>query len=118
LPTREIVWAQGEEVSVKEINAILDKTVAALQTIAGAEAVVLGGSRARGTHNEDSDIDIGIYYNGDSNFDIIALESAAENLDDDHRENLIAGPGEWGKWVNGGGWLIIDGQLTYELCGS
>ncbi|WP_456300800.1 nucleotidyltransferase domain-containing protein [Variimorphobacter saccharofermentans] len=26
------------------------------------EGIVLGGSRARGTHMESSDIDIGIYY--------------------------------------------------------
>jgi len=22
---------------------------------------------------------------------------------------LVVPPGEWGKWVNGGGWLVIDG---------
>jgi predicted nucleotidyltransferase len=104
----KIYTVQGKEVCVKAISAILDKTVAALEIIAGIEAVVLGGSRARGTHNADSDIDIGIYYS-DSNFDLIALELAARNLDDGHRKNLIAKPGEWGRWVNGGGWLIIDG---------
>ena len=30
-------------------------------------------------------------------------------MDDEHRDNLIVSPGEWGQWVNGGGWLIIDG---------
>jgi predicted nucleotidyltransferase len=101
---------QGKEVRVKAISVILDKAVAALQIIAGVEAVVLGGSRARGTHNADSDIDIGIYYDSGSHFDLVTLALAAGKLDDDHRENLIAGPGEWGQWVNGGGWLIIDGQ--------
>jgi len=30
-------------------------------------------------------------------------------LDDEHRSNLVVPPGAWGDWVNGGGWLIING---------
>ncbi|MQH43482.1 hypothetical protein EI040_23540, partial [Escherichia coli] len=40
------------------------------------EGIVLGGSRARGTHTENSDIDIGIYYNSDS-FDLTAINQIA-----------------------------------------
>jgi predicted nucleotidyltransferase len=32
-----------------------------LQQIKGIEGVVLGGSRARGTHTPQSDIDLGLY---------------------------------------------------------
>src|SRR5690554_3375705 len=72
------------------------------------EGIVLGGSRARGTHTEDSDIDMGIYYNAES-FDLTALNQLAAELDDEHRNNLVVPPGAWGDWVNGGGWLIING---------
>lgn len=52
-------------------------------------------------------IDIGIYYDR-QNLDIAALERAAQTVDDQGRKNIIARPGQWGKWVNGGGWLKVD----------
>lgn len=93
---------------MNEIRIVLEKVVAALTAISGIEAVVLGGSRARGTHSPESDIDIGIYYEN-ATLDLVSLNKAAQLIDDEHRENLIVPPDEWGKWVNGGGWLIIDG---------
>lgn len=93
---------------MNEIKGILEKAVTALSDISGIEAVVLGGSRARGTHSPESDIDIGIYYHS-AELDLIALNKAAQSLDYEHRENLVVSPGQWGNWVNGGGWLIIDG---------
>nr|WP_269779095.1 nucleotidyltransferase domain-containing protein [Propioniciclava soli] len=36
--------------------------VDALVGVPGFEAVVLGGSRARGTHHGGSDVDLGLYY--------------------------------------------------------
>lgn len=35
---------------MNEIKAILDKILAVLSTVPGVQAIVLGGSRARGTH--------------------------------------------------------------------
>ena len=93
---------------MNEIKTILDKVVKALTGISGIEAVVLGGSRARGTHSHESDIDIGIYYDK-ATFDLVSLNKAAKFVDDENRDNLVVPPGEWGKWVNGGGWLVIDG---------
>lgn len=91
------------------IQETLDCAVRALSMVDGVHAVVLGGSRASGTHTDDSDIDIGIYYDADS-LDLAMLEKAAQTVDDGRREGLIAAPGEWGHWVNGGGWLQVGGR--------
>lgn len=80
-----------------------------LQTVPGVVGVVLGGSRARGTHRPDSDYDVGVYYAADA-LDLAALTRAAREADDEHRPDLIAPPGGWGNWVNGGGWLSIGGK--------
>ncbi len=74
----------------------------------GVVGVVLGGSRARGTHRMGSDIDVGIYY--DDTLDERKLQAVAAALDDEHREGLISPPGGWGPWVNAGGWLTVDGM--------
>ena len=71
------------------------------------KGIVLGGSRATGTATENSDIDIGIYYEkGKVDFD--ELNITAQQLDDAHREYLICREGEWGNWVNCGGWLVVN----------
>ncbi len=90
-----------------EIQAVLDKITRALNEAPGVAGVVLGGSRARGTHRPDSDIDIGIYYG--SEFDSSTLNPIATSLDDARRTELITPLGGWGEWVNGGGWLVVDG---------
>ncbi len=78
-----------------------------LKSISGIDAVVLGGSRARGTHTESSDVDLGIYYHPSSPMDIPALGHLAAEIDDEHRENLVTAVGGWGPWINGGGWLKV-----------
>lgn len=70
------------------------------------KGIVLGGSRARETHTNESDIDIGIYYD---TFDLNSINEIAKELDDNHRQDLVGLPGTWGEWVNCGGWLIING---------
>ncbi|GLZ78973.1 nucleotidyltransferase [Actinorhabdospora filicis] len=74
----------------------LTAVAARLTQVPGVVAVALGGSRARGTHRPDSDIDLGLYYRGD--LDVTALRELAGRAD-------ITEPGGWGPWVNGGGWL-------------
>lgn len=83
-----------------------------LSEVQGVTAIALGGSRARGTHNEKSDIDIGIYYNSEASLDITALRKISKDMDDIHRSGLITDIGEWGPWINGGGWLTIDGYAV------
>jgi len=92
------------------VEPIINKIVNALSTIKGIEAIVLGGSRARGNFTPKSDIDIGVYYNAD--LDLDHLRAVATALDDSHRPNLITEIGEWEPWINGGGWLTVENMPT------
>lgn len=91
-----------------KIENILTQVVHAFNGISGIDAIVLGGSRATGTASEASDIDIGIYYD-EKVFDIKSFKLKAASLDDDRRIDAITDLGAWGPWINGGGWLKIDG---------
>ncbi|MDZ7990683.1 MAG: nucleotidyltransferase domain-containing protein [Nostoc sp. EfeVER01] len=93
----------------KELPQFINHIVSSLRSIEGITAVSLGGSRARGYHTLKSDVDLGIYYNPENPPDLIALNRLACELDDNHRVNLITAIGEWGKWINGGGWLKVQG---------
>ena len=71
-----------------------------LAAIPGVVAVTLGGSRATNAAVEGSDWDFGLYYRG--------------RLDPDDIAGLgwpgrVFAPGEWGRIVNGGAWLTIEG---------
>ncbi|MBO9131494.1 nucleotidyltransferase domain-containing protein [Bacillus sp. 165] len=90
-----------------EIQVIIRDIVQRVKEVPGVEAIVLGGSRAKGTHTPKSDIDIGIYYSSSEKFDINCLRKVALELDDLHRRNLVTPIGGWGPWVNGGGWLKV-----------
>jgi predicted nucleotidyltransferase len=81
-----------------------------LRQVDGVKAIVLGGSRARGTGHALSDIDIVIYYEGGEGLDIAGIRRVASMLDDERREDIITEIGEWGPWINGGGWLKVDDQ--------
>lgn len=81
-----------------------------LASIEGIKAVVLGGSWARGAATPNSDIDLGIYYDPDSRPSVNELRKLAQQLDDSHSDSLVTHYGEWGQWINGGGWLTINNQ--------
>jgi Nucleotidyltransferase domain len=85
---------------------LFDEISARLAAIGGVVGVVLGGSRARGTHRPDSDVDLGLYYRG--SLDVAALQTLADEVSDEAAE--VTQPGGWGPWVDGGGWLTIGGQ--------
>ncbi|MEV5253797.1 nucleotidyltransferase domain-containing protein [Streptomyces werraensis] len=76
-----------------------------LHQVDGVVAVTLGGSRARGTHRPDSDVDLGLYYRGP--LDTVALRRLAAELSGPTAE--VTEPGGWGPWVNGGAWLTVGG---------
>lgn len=91
-------------------NALLHHIVERLATVNGIVAVVLGGSRATGTHRAESDYDLGLFYRGSDGFDLLALQRVATELDDEHRADVVTPIGGWGPWVVGGGWLHIEGS--------
>ncbi|MFE2854389.1 nucleotidyltransferase domain-containing protein [Streptomyces lavendulae] len=87
----------------------MDRLVEIADRLAGVRGVVgvcLGGSRARGVHGPDSDYDLGLYYRPP--LDTAALRLLAAELTGGPVE--VTEPGGWGPWVDGGGWLTIDGH--------
>jgi hypothetical protein len=81
-----------------------------LRTVPGVTAIVLGGSRARGNAAPGSDFDLGLYYQPDAPIDAHALEQVVLPVVDAPRPDLVTPIGEWGPWINGGGWLRVQGQ--------
>jgi nucleotidyltransferase-like protein len=85
-----------------------DALVALAERLAGVPgmvAVLLGGSRARGTYTPESDTDLGLYYRPP--LDVDRLAELARAMAGPSAQ--LTAPGEWGPWVDGGGWLTIDG---------
>lgn len=91
------------------VEEVIERIAHRLRQAEGIDAVVLGGSRATGTAAESSDIDIGIYYDPEA-FDLQKVRAIAAELDDRHEEGVITALGEWGPWINGGGWLMVEGM--------
>jgi len=72
-----------------------------LSKLPAVHAVALGGSRAQGTHNPESDWDLAIYYRG-PDFDPAHLRAIGW-------KGEVSEIGGWGGGVfNGGAWLTID----------
>lgn len=88
-------------------DLLLQRIVDALSPVHGLHAIVLGGSRARGIALDDSDFDIGLYYDSQQPFDHAAMQRAVLLLDDNANLTKIGG---WGAWIDGGGWLTVGGQ--------
>jgi predicted nucleotidyltransferase len=71
-----------------------------LAAIDGVVAVVLGGSRATGTHRADSDWDLGVYYRAALPIDPAVVRALGH-------QGYVSELGEWGPIVNGGAWLTV-----------
>lgn len=91
-----------------QVAILMQQIVDEVKQVEGVRAVVLGGSRARGTYIPSSDMDLGIYYDPDLGLDLSELSRVATRLDDEHRVDVITPIGGWGPWINGGGWLKIQ----------
>jgi len=104
-----------------DTEAVIDSLVRQLRQVPGVAAIVLGGSRARGTHTPHSDVDLALYYRSDRPPDLAWLAAIATAADDTHRPDLLTGTGGWGPWINGGGWLVVQGvpvDLLYRDLGK
>lgn len=96
----------------RETLRLSEMVATRLGGIEGVEAVALGGLWARGEAHSNSDVDLGIYYRPESPPRIENLRLLARELDDRHPPEAVTDFGEWGPWINGGGWLTIDGRNT------
>ena len=83
-----------------QLPTSLEELVERLTHVPGVVAISLGGSRARGEARPDSDWDFGLYYRGTVNPDDIRALGYSGH---------VVAPGAWGRLVNGGGWLVVDG---------
>ncbi|WP_250027684.1 nucleotidyltransferase domain-containing protein [Paractinoplanes maris] len=86
-------------------DARLAEIAAEVVRVPGVIGVVLGGSRARGTHTPESDTDLGLYYRAP--LDVDRLGAVARAFAGPSAQ--VTTPGGWGPWVDGGGWLEVDG---------
>ena len=89
-------------------DARLQELAERLVSVSGVEAVALGGSRARGDHAPASDVDLGLYYRPP--LDVVALGRLAREVGGPQAQ--VTATGQWGAWVDGGGWLTIDGTAV------
>ena len=84
----------------------------ALKTVPGIRAIVVGGSRARGSDDAVSDTDLGLYYDAETPLAIDALDRVVAEHDDRKQSGLVTAIGGWGPWINGGGWLQVSGAAV------
>lgn len=82
------------------LPSALERLVDELAGARGVEAVTLGGSRANGTADASSDWDLGVFYRGDVDLSVVAARGE------------VHAPGSWGRLMNGGAWLTIDGAAV------
>ena len=91
----------------EEPLAMARDVAARLGEVEGVVAVALGGSRARGLAQDNSDIDLGIYYRAPNPPRVDCLRRLARELHGGDSPAEVTDLGEWGPWVNGGAWLQI-----------
>ena len=91
-------------------DPLLERIVPRLAEAPGVIAVVLGGSRSRGTAIPTSDYDLGLYFGGDTSLDTRRLLETVRELVDDPAAVEVTAVGGWGPRIVGGGWLSIVGR--------
>lgn len=84
-------------------QAIVERLVTALRQTPNLEAIVLGGSYARGMQHATSDLDIGLYYTAAHPFSIADIKQIANAVAES--APVVTDFYEWGAWVNGGAWI-------------
>lgn len=91
-------------------DPLLTLLTSAFAEVPGVAAIVLGGSRARGSGHAASDYDIGLYFSAAIPLDTKRLLAAAKEVADDPAATTVTKIGEWGPWIVGGAWLSVGGQ--------
>ena len=91
-------------------DPLLTRLTSAFAKVPGIAAIVLGGSRARGSAHPSSDYDIGLYFSAASPLDTDRLLAAAKEIADDPAATAVSPVGEWGPWIVGGAWLSVEGR--------
>src|SRR4029450_9206012 len=81
-----------------ELPSAVADVVELLASLPGTNAVVLGGSHVFGSADAHSDWDLGLYYRG--TIDLTALAA----------RGTVHPPGSWGRIMNGGAWLHLEGH--------
>lgn len=99
--------ALTEEAEI-ELLSVAEDVAARLGEIEGVAAVVLGGSHARGSAEEGSDMDLGIYYFPSRLPSFERLRQLGRELHSGDSPSQVFDFGEWGPWENGGAWLRIQ----------
>jgi hypothetical protein len=89
---------------------LLQRVVTALAEVESIAAIVLGGSRARGTAHAASDYDIGLHFSSARPLDTDDLLLAVKTFVDDPSAAAVTPVGEWGPWIVGGAWLSVEGR--------
>ncbi len=85
-------------------QALLARLVDDLARVPGIEAVVLGGSYARGTAHDTSDLDLGLYYFENAPFSLAEINRIATAVSN-RGAPVVTDFYGWGPWVNGGAWI-------------
>jgi len=93
-------------------DPLLTRLTFALADVPGVQAVVLGGSRARGSAHAASDYDIGLYFKTAIPLDTERVLAAAKDIADDPAATTVTPVGEWGQWIVGGAWLSVEGRTV------
>lgn len=99
-------------------DPLLTRLTSVLAEVPGVQAIVLGGSRARGSAHPTSDYDIGLYCSDGVALDTDRLLTVVKELADHPDTMTVTRFGEWGPWIVGGAWLSVEGQkvdLLYRL---
>jgi predicted nucleotidyltransferase len=92
-----------------ERSTLIDKIVNELKTLEEIKAVVIGGSYATNTQRPDSDIDLGLYYEEKKPLKIENIKMVLTKLKV-LQDSIVSHIGDWGVWMNGGVWFIINKQ--------
>jgi predicted nucleotidyltransferase len=79
----------------------VDVFIERLSSLPGVVAVALGGSRASGAERPGSDWDFAVYYRGSFSADAIRAWGLPGEVFE---------AGAWGRILNGGAWLRVDGE--------